>query len=142
MARIVTVYRMWQGYRRFKPVDMSHILWVKISEALARLGYQVDIATVAPRWFARRTQLVMAPSLRRVPLTRVRWDECDVVKTLFGQGFQTLEHYGGDEHPFIISKLGSVVATRYGGHLFYGEQRKRRYAVQERIQRRSRFIPC
>ena len=141
MARIVTVYRMWHGYGRFRPVDMSHIRWVKISEALARLGHQVDIATVEPRWFARRAPLMMAPNLRRVPLRRVRWDDYDMVKTLFGQGFETLEHYGGDRHPFIISKLGSVVGPHdMEGIYFYGEQRRRRYAVQERIQQRSRFV--
>lgn len=141
MARIVTVYRMWHGYRRFKLVDMSHIRWLKVSEELARLGHQVDIATVEPRWFARRAPLVMAPNLRRVPLTGVRWDDYDVVKTLFGKGFETLEHYGGDRHPFIISKLGSVVGPHdMEGIYFYGEQRKQRYAMQERIHRRSRFV--
>ncbi len=44
MARIVTIYDTNHKYG-FDLVDMSYIRWVKISEALARLGHQVDIAT-------------------------------------------------------------------------------------------------
>src|SRR5262245_17668525 len=130
---------MW--HRRFRPVDMSYIRWLKISEALARLGHQVDIATNEPCWFVRRAPLVMTPNLRRVPLARVRWDQYDVVKTLFGKGFETLEYYGGDRHPFIIAKLGSVVGPEdMEGIYFYGEHRRQLYALQERIHRRSRFV--
>jgi glycosyltransferase involved in cell wall biosynthesis len=130
---------MWR--RRFKLVDMSYIRWLKISEALARLGHQVDIATNEPRWLARHAPLVMAPNLRRVPLARVRWDEYDVVKSLFDKGFEALEYYGGDRHPFIIAKLGSVVGPEdMEGIYFYGEHRRQLYALQERIHRRSRFV--
>jgi Glycosyl transferases group 1 len=139
VARIVTVY--YRGHRPFKLVSMAYIRWLKISEELARLGHQVDIATNEPRWLVRRAPLIMAPNLRRVPLTRVRWGDYDVVKTLFNSGFVTLEYYGGDGHPFIISKLGSVVGPEdMEGIYFYGEYRRWLYAVQERIQRRSRFI--
>jgi glycosyltransferase involved in cell wall biosynthesis len=139
VARIVTVYRMWR--RRFRPVDMSYIRWLKISEELARLGHQVDIATNEPRWLVRRAPLVMAPNLRRVPLTRLCWDEYDLVKTLFDKGFEAVEHYGGDRHPFIISKLGSVVGPEdMDGIYFYGEHRRQLYAQQERIHQRSRFV--
>lgn len=139
MARIVTVYRMW--HRRFRPVDMSYIRWLKISEELARLGHTVDIATNEPRWFVRRAPVMMAPNLRRVPLKGLRWSDYDVVKTLFDKGFETLEHYGGDSHPFIISKLGSVVGPRdMDGIYFYGAERERLYANQERVERRSRFV--
>ena len=130
---------MW--HRRFKLVDMSYIRWLKISEELARLGHQVDIATNEPLWFVRRAPLVMAPNLRRIPLTRVRWHEYDVVKTLFDKGFETLQHYGGERHPFIISKLGSVVGPHdMEGIYFYGERRKELYAKQERIHRHSRYV--
>ena len=40
MARIATVYTA----REHQLVDMSYIRWYKISEALARLGHQVDMA--------------------------------------------------------------------------------------------------
>ena len=139
MARIVSLYRMWR--RPFRLEEMSHIRWLKVSEELARLGHEVDIATNEPRWLVRRAPLQMAPNLRRVSLARVKWDEYDVVKTLFHKGFEALEHYGGDDHPFIISKLGSVVGPRdMDGIFFFGERRERLYATQERIGRRSRFV--
>jgi glycosyltransferase involved in cell wall biosynthesis len=139
MARIVTVYRRWR--RPFRLEEMSQIRWLKVSEELARSGHEVDIATNEPRWLVRRAPLVMAPNLRRVPLARVNWDAYDMVKTLFHEGFETLERYGGDDHPFIISKLGSVVGPAdRDGIYFFGERRERLYATQERIGRRSRFV--
>lgn len=147
MARIVTVYE--DSRRSFVATDMSYVRWLKISEALAALGHQVDIATREPgllggwggarigRWRAVR----MAPRLRRLPLARVRWERYDVVKTLFHTGFETLERHGGADHPFIISKLGSVVDREdRDGVYFYGERRRRLFAVQERIAARSRFV--
>ena len=120
---------------------MSYIRWLKISEGLANCGHQVDIATNEPRWFVRSAPLVMGPNLRRVPLRTVRWNSYDVVKTLFHEGFETLERYGGYRHPFIISKLGSVVGPQdMEGVYFYRERRETLYATQQRIQRCSRFV--
>jgi glycosyltransferase involved in cell wall biosynthesis len=120
---------------------MSYIRWLKISEALSRLGHQVDIATNEPRWFVKRTPLCMGPKLRRISLRGVRWEDYDVVKTFADKGFEALEHYGGAGHSFIISKLGSVVAPQdMAGIYFYGERRRHLYAVQERIQQRSRYV--
>jgi glycosyltransferase involved in cell wall biosynthesis len=139
MARIVTVYRKWQW--RFDLAEMGNIRWFKISQALARFGHQVDIATNEPMWFFRSAPLTMSPNLRRVPLTRVQWEDYDVVKSLFHKGFETLECYGGQRHPFIIAKLGSVVGPReMPGIYFYGEERRQLYATQERIQEASRFV--
>jgi len=139
MARIATVYSMWR--RRFTLAEMSHIRWLKISQALAQLGHEVDIATNEPRWLLRSTPLTMEPNLRRIPLTHLHWGDYEVVKTLFHAGFEALEHYGGHQHPFIIAKLGSVVGPQdMAGIYFYGEHRQQLYATQERIQRASRFV--
>lgn len=139
MARIVTVYRMWQW--RFDLAEMGNIRWFKMSQALAQLGHQVDIATNEPMWLFRSAPFTMAPNLRRVPLMRVYWEDYDVVKSLFHKGFETLEHYGGQRHPFVISKLGSVVGPReMPGIYFYGEHRRQLFATQERIHRASRFV--
>jgi hypothetical protein len=120
---------------------MSYIRWLKISEALAGRGHQVDIATNELGWWARRSPIAMNDRLRRLPLSRVEWKHYDVVKTLFHTGFETLEAYGGDTHPFIISKLGSVVASEdMEGIYFYGAVRKRLYATQQRIDRASRYV--
>ncbi|MDP9176688.1 MAG: glycosyltransferase [Gemmatimonadota bacterium] len=140
MARIVTVYRDSWGI--FQPVEMGAIRWLKISEALARCGHSVDIAT--NETFPPDMERAAAENglrLRTVPLRDVRWSDYDVVKTLFDLGFQTLEAYGGAAHPFIISKLGSVVDARdREGIYFYGAYREELYAIQERINACSRYV--
>lgn len=120
---------------------MGRIRWLKMSEALARQGHSVDMATNEARWDDDPTPVVMAPRLRRVPLGTAHWSRYDAVKTLFHQGFETLEHYGGSAHPFLIAKLGSVVgAEDLPGIYFYGEVRRQLYATQCRIHRAARHI--
>lgn len=120
---------------------MSYIRWFKISEALARAGHTVDIATAEWKFRLRKPTVSMGPRLRRVPLSRVDWSSYDVVKTLFHQGFETLARRGGGSHPFIISKLGSVVGPAdMDGIYFYGKRRRRLYETQEAINTASRFI--
>lgn len=140
MARIVTVYRASRGV--FQPAEMGAIRWLKISEALARRGHSVDMATneTIPVEMERDIA-ARGLRLRAVPLRDVRWSDYDVVKTLFDLGFQTLEAYGGAGHPFIISKLGSVVdAQDREGIYFYGAYREELYATQERINASSRYV--
>ncbi len=139
MARIVTVYTASRRTWRF--VDMSFIRWLKISEALARRGHEVDIATNEWRWWVRRAPVTLSPSLRVVPLTAVRWDEYDAVKTLFHRGFETLRQFGGASHPFIIAKLGSVVAPEdQDGIFFYGTERERLFEIQQRVAHAARYV--
>ena len=142
MARIVTVYADRKA--PWEASDMSFIRWLKISQALAKLGHHVDMATaervLSRRWWAK-SSVAMGPRLRRVPLARVDWPAYDVVKTLFHKGFQTLENFGGGDHPFIISKLGSVVGpTDMPGIYFYGPLRERLFSLQEKIAAASRFV--
>jgi glycosyltransferase involved in cell wall biosynthesis len=139
MAKMVTVYN--SGRTDFEPVDMSYIRWLKISEALARLGHQVDIATNEPAWQRHESPIHMNPNLRRVPLSKIRWSDYDVVKTLFHIGFDSLETYGGSDHPFIISKLGSVVGPEdMEGIYFYGKIREKMYSTQTKISQRSNYV--
>jgi len=141
MASIVTVYNDW--HRQFLPVDMSYIRWLKISESLARRGHQVDIATNEKfRWWEFRTFPVqMSDNLRRVFLRDVRWDDYNLVKTLFHVGFETLETYGRTGHPLIISKLGSIVGPEdMEGIYFYGKKRERLYTTQKKIDQTSNYI--
>ncbi len=139
MARIVTVYS--GSHRPIRLVDMSNIRWWKISSALARLGHQVDIATNEWHWFLNKTPKVLAPGLRKVSLRHVRWRDYDVVKTLFHLGFETLVKHGGSNHPFIISKLGSVVGSEdLPGIFFHGANRERMYETQRAIARTSRYV--
>jgi glycosyltransferase involved in cell wall biosynthesis len=120
---------------------MSYIRWFKISEALARRGHEVDIATNEFSHWWSRSPIQMGAGLRRVPLSKVRWHDYDVVKTLFHRGFNLLQAYGGDQHPFIISKLGSVVGPEdMDGIYFYGKVRKSLYATQQRISQTSKYV--
>lgn len=136
MARIVTVSR--GAPTEFRPTDMSLIRWLKISEALARKGHQVDIAWTTPEGDG---PCQLGPNLKRVALDQVSWNDYDVVKVLFHFGFETLEAQGAADHPFIISKLGSVVGPEdRPGVFFYGEERDELYQTQLRINAASRYI--
>jgi glycosyltransferase involved in cell wall biosynthesis len=120
---------------------MSYIRWLKISEALARRGHQVDIATNESIWLQKNSPIPMGQNLRRVPLPKVRWYDYHAVKTLFHKGFDTLETYGGKDHPFIISKLGSVVGPiDMDGIYFYGKKREQLYLTQKKINQTSKYI--
>ncbi len=141
MARIATVY--YPAPTRFVPRDMSFIRWLKISEALARLGHEVDVVVDEPLrfgWWLRRPER-MAGTLRRVPLRGIDFSTYDVVKTLFHTGYETFARHGGDQHPFVICKLGSVVGPRdMEGVYFYGDHRAWRFSVQQRMARTARYI--
>src|SRR5688572_538334 len=107
MSRIVTVYS--PRLLSTATVEMGFIRWHSMSAALARLGHSVDIASAELRYRWRLRAPSPEPGLRIVPIQRVRWKDYDAVKLLFHAGFETLQRYGGDRHPFIIAKLGTVV---------------------------------
>src|SRR5204863_5824056 len=116
--RIATVYRR-DALDHFLACDMSLIRWLKISESFAERGYAVDVIVDA------KSGLQAVPNLRFVSYDEVDWNQYDVVKTLFHEGFDSLQSAGGDQHPFIISKLGSVVGSSNqteGVHFFNGER--------------------
>src|SRR5271166_14354 len=101
--RIACVYKR-DHCRHLKLGNMAEIRFFRMAEALARRGHEVDILLnrhEEPRMLAAR--------LREVPFKSVRWDHYHVVKTFFHRGFDSLLAEGGGDHPFIISKLGSVV---------------------------------
>jgi hypothetical protein len=66
-----------------------------------------------------------APNLRYVPYCCVDWSQYDIIKTLFHKGFESLCSEEQDNHPFIISKLGSVFGNHddtEGVHFSNGER--------------------
>jgi glycosyltransferase involved in cell wall biosynthesis len=147
MVRIVSVYDRYPKAEDVAkgdlvPRTMAYIRWLKIAEKLARLGYEVDVAvTDAAKNWHKKSNGSNGNGLRKVPLSEIDWSRYDVVKTVFHSGFNTLEAYGGADHPFIISKLGSVVGPRdLEGIYFYGETREALYATQERINRASKYV--
>ena len=115
---------------------MNTLRLYRMSEAFARRGYEVDL--VIDRALEPRR---IAPRLREVPFRHVRWDDYDVVKTFFHTGFDSLRDAGGADHPFIVSKLGSVVGrTQTKGVHFHGEVRRRLFETQVQIARHSRAV--
>ena len=153
MAKIISVYihevnELDLQHRRLFSHSMSYGRWFKIAEALRRQGHQVDVAVPdcvigwadEPGRTAEAESSVLEP-LNLVPLSQVNWHDYEVVKTVFHRGFATLEQFGGADHPFIVSKLGSVVAPEdRDGIYFYGEQRQWLFDVQCRISRASRYV--
>ncbi len=132
MAKIVTVYQ----HNGFDLDDMAGIRWLKMSQALARSGHQVEMAIRG-----QGAELPAEPNLRRVNLEQADWHAYDVIKTVFHRGFLTLERYHGHTHPFIVSNLGSVVGIRdMHGIYFYGRVRRKLYATQKKIVRASRYV--
>ena len=147
MAKIITVYinnprssDVENG--KLTPVDMSYIRWLKISESLARIGHDVDIA-VPDRIHCNENPVreFHDTKITEVPLSKVNWYNYDVIKTLFNHGVETLNKFNGINHPFIISKLGSVVAPEdREGIYFYGDIREMLYESQVLINRHSRYV--
>ncbi len=124
-----------------KPLDMARIQMIESANALARYGHDVDIATAELRLQFGRSPEVLSERVRRVPISRVRWGEYDVVETNFHQGWETLRRYHGTEHPFIIAKLGSVVgAADMPGIYFYGRIREQMFETQREIHAGARYI--
>ncbi len=139
MARILTVYTSTRQTPRLE--DMSIIRWWKISEALARLGHEVDIATNEYHWWLSKKPVTLGSNLRKVSLRSVDWSSYDVVKTLFHRGFETLCRFGGQHHPCLISKLGSVVGPDdRPGIFFYGGARQRMFEIQQQIAQTSTYV--
>ncbi len=147
MARIITVYinearSIDRQAAAWVPSDMSYIRWFKISEALARLGHEVDIALPDGTLdWPVDSGLLQDVRVGLKELSAVDWRAYDVVKTLFHKGMETLARRGGDDHPFIISKLGSVVGpTDMAGIHFYGDVRANLYKLQEKIYATSKYV--
>jgi len=134
--RIATVYRK-DLLDNFFPSDMSLVRWLKISESLADIGFNVDMIVNAKSGLIQK-----APNLRYIPYCRVDWSQYDIIKTLFHEGFESLCSEGQDNHPFIISKLGSVVGNHDGteGVHFFNEEREELFETQKKIDQKAKYI--
>jgi glycosyltransferase involved in cell wall biosynthesis len=133
--RVACVYR--NGQRpELRLTDMSWIRFFRMAHAFAARGHQVDIV------MNRRDQPEMVSrGLREVPFRFVRWEDYDVVKTFFHLGFEALVAEGGGGHPWIVSKLGSVVGRGdTPGVYFFGAVRQRLFETQQEIARSSRVV--
>lgn len=132
--KIATVYLKYP-INTFTAFSMDTVRWIRISEGFADKGYQVDMIVNIK---ARAKQI--GPNLRMVPYSQVDWNKYDVIKTLFHCGFKSLIEECKD-HPFIISKLGSVVGSEeIEGVHFHNDKRKELYNIQREIAKKSRFV--
>ena len=134
--KIATVYNR-DSYEIFKTYPMDQLRWLRISEALAGLGYKVDMIVNTKRGLVERNL-----NLRYVPYSMFDWKRYSIIKTLFPIGFESILSQGADDHPFIISKLGSVVGNNDSieGVYFFNEERKSRYEIAKRINQKSRYV--
>jgi hypothetical protein len=120
----------------FPSGDMHHLRFARMSEALARRGHHVDMIL---NHLNERS--LIDSRLAIVPFRNVCWDDYDVIKTSFHSGFEALLAEGGGDHPFIISKLGSVVgSTATPGMHFAENERKHLFETQKEISRRARCV--
>ncbi len=133
--RIATVYKR-DVFPGFNPTKMSTIRWLRMSEGLAATGHKVDMIMNG------RGLTHAMPNLRHVAFEDADWGRYDVIKTLFHSGFQSLWEEGGGNHPFIISKLGSVVGNHDDteGVYFFNEEREQLHRIQERVEKHSRYV--
>ena len=116
---------------------MATTRWVLISQALQRLGYDVDMILDGSGDFAP-----YAPAVRCVSWSEFDWRRYDIIKTLFHRGFDALCEVGGHKHPLIISNPGPVVGDRDGieGVHFFGTEREALYETRKRIHCCSRHV--
>lgn len=135
-VRIATVYRD-DPYDELPTVNMAFIRWLRLSQQFAALGATSDIIVNH-----RCGEVGLGSGIRMVPFSRVRWDEYDVVKTLYQRGFDTLERHGGADHPFIVSSLATVVGCEDGrpGVQVVPEDRGGLWRIQQKIAARSRLV--
>lgn len=134
-VRILTVYSALP-IKKLGFFTMDTVRWLKVSEALARQGFSVDMLAGGIK---RRKEISCGVNM--IPFSDVKFNEYHIVKTLFHEGFETLMRLKGDRHPFIISKLGSVVAGRKTcGVYFDSVTRRYLFSIQKRISRASRYV--
>lgn len=116
---------------------MDTIRWLRVAEGLADCGFAVDLIADGPVDLA-----VPRPTLTVVPWAQVDWSRYDVVKTLFHWGFRRFLDAAGAGHPFVISKLGSVVGPTddVAGVHFFGEERSGLWEIQRAIHRHARYV--
>jgi glycosyltransferase involved in cell wall biosynthesis len=134
--RIATVYTR----RPVGPSEiyaMDRLRWLRISEGLADLGFSVDMIVEASQNLGSPR-----PTLRSLSPSRVDWSVYHVVKTLYPLGFRTLRETGGEEHPFILSRVGGVVGPTDStpGVYFFGEERQTLWEAHLMIRERARYV--
>lgn len=133
--KIATLY-ISKYVDNFKAQTMDTIRWLKISESLAELGYKVDMITNEES----QKIIKISGNLRRLPYSKFNWKGYSVIKTLFQEGFHSLEKTGGQNHPFIISKTTVVGRHNNPSVHFTGWTRWRLSSIQRRMNNKAKYI--
>ena len=116
---------------------MDAIRWLRVSEHLAAAGFRVDMVVGAGARLRPRHS-----NLRCIAAADANWSTYHVIKTLYQRGFEELHRAGGGSHPFIISRLASVVgpSDSIAGVHFVDAEREALWEVQQLIDRASRHV--
>jgi len=123
------------------PITMGWIRWLRIGEALAKLGYQVDLITDDIYFRSCKHIEWHSENFRTISAHSIDWANYDVIKILFYSGFESFKNAGGLPHPFIITKLGAVVAAQdQEGIYFFGKERERRLQIQNELMSESKYV--
>lgn len=131
--KIATVYTS-RPVEKLQAATMDMVRWLKVSEALARRGYQVEMITNEK---SNRVININA-NFRRVPMTQFNWQNYDIIKTLFHEGFETLKKLKGTNHPFIISKIPPVNFSDLTNFRFLSLLRL--FYLQNQVDKSARYI--
>jgi len=127
--------------RRFSFDSMNWIRWLRVGEALARLGYKTDLIYNGYISKSIRQLIEKTPNLGIKSALLLNWNKYDVLKILFHKGFQHLRYFNGIKHPFIITSLGSVFASHdQEGIYFFGKRRKDPYLIQNELIKHSKYV--
>jgi glycosyltransferase involved in cell wall biosynthesis len=116
---------------------MEHLRFRKIAEELANLGFAVDFIV------NHNDEVIpLDNNMRFVSYKSAQWEAYDIIKTTTHKGFEFLSKIGADDHPFIISKLGSVVGSHdeIPGVYFFKKNRQQLYETQKKISQKSRYV--
>jgi hypothetical protein len=134
--RIATVYKK-DYFEVFGSYGMNTVRWTRISESLANRGFKVDMIITS-----NDALCPTRPNLHRVPFSKVIWKNYPVIKTLYHTGYQALVEEGVERHPFVISRLGSVVGSSddVPGVHFFKDERRKLYEVQLQIHEGSKYV--
>lgn len=134
MAKIALIYGAFS--EQFLAAEMSHIRWLKMAEALARLGHSVDMISIS-----RVRPQTVSPGVNLIAYEQSKLSSYDVIKALYHSSYEYLSSAQAVGHPGLIARLGSVVGSEDSeGVHFYGKRRQYLFEIQKRIHEQSPYI--
>lgn len=120
-----------------KSYAMDTILWQQISLHLSYLGHEVDLILNT-----RNEHYDISKNLHYLSVNKADWADYDIIVVFFHDGFGFLREHGGNDHPFIVSHLGSIVgpSDKTEGVYFFGKVWQKLFNLQAHIHNKSKMI--